>query len=214
MSAHPDDAPKTIEVAEKDRLDLARLTAWMEANVEGFEGPLDYTKFAGGQSNPTYKLEATSGEYVLRRKPFGNLLPSAHAVDREYRVIAGLYPTGFPVARPYGLCTDPEVIGTDFYIMDIAAAKAQIGHFVDAVAKTGRSTLTVMGEPTLSVVNPDQYRGQIADLIAADAATMKVKFGPDYGVNVSGLDRPVEWARAGPVDVVLYLPSTYTVTRK
>jgi GTPase SAR1 family protein len=98
--------------------------------------------------------------------------------------------------------------------MDIAAAKAQIGRFVDSVAKTGRSTLTVMGEPTLSVVNPDQYRGQIADLIAADAATMKVKFGPDYGVNVSGLDRPVEWARAGPVDVVLYLPSTYTVTRK
>jgi len=103
MSAHPDDAPKTIEVAEKDRLDLTRLSAWMQANVEGFAGPLDYTKFAGGQSNPTYKLQAASSEYVLRRKPFGNLLPSAHAVDREYRVIAGLYPTGFPVARPYGL---------------------------------------------------------------------------------------------------------------
>ena len=103
MSAHPDDAPKTIEVAEKDRLDLTRLSAWMQANVEGFAGPLDYTKFAGGQSNPTYKLQAASGEYVLRRKPFGNLLPSAHEVDREYRVIAGLYPTGFPVARPYGL---------------------------------------------------------------------------------------------------------------
>ena len=119
-AAHPDDAPKTIEVAEKDRLDLVRLTAWMEANVDGFAGPLDYTKFAGGQSNPTYKLHAGSGDYVLRRKPFGNLLPSAHAVDREYRVIAGLYPTGFPVARPYGLCTDPEVIGTDFYVMGFA----------------------------------------------------------------------------------------------
>ncbi|MDB5677257.1 phosphotransferase family protein, partial [Sphingomonas bacterium] len=120
MTAHPDDAPKTIAVAEKDRLDEGKLTAWMEANVEGFAGPLTYSKFAGGQSNPTFKIDAASGSYVLRRKPFGNLLPSAHAVGREYRVIAGLYPTGFPVARPYGLCTDPDVVGTDFYVMGFA----------------------------------------------------------------------------------------------
>ena len=110
----------TIPVAEKDRLDLDRLTEWMAANVEGFVGPLSYEKFAGGQSNPTYKLSSPSGTYVLRRKPFGNLLPSAHAVDREYRVIAGLHPTGFPVARPYGLCTDETVIGTMFYVMGFA----------------------------------------------------------------------------------------------
>jgi aminoglycoside phosphotransferase (APT) family kinase protein len=120
MTAHPDDAPQTIEVTGKDRLDEGKLTAWMEANVEGFRGPLTYSKFAGGQSNPTFKIEAPSGQYVLRRKPFGHLLPSAHAVDREYKVIAGLYPTGFPVARPYGLCTDPEVVGTDFYVMGFA----------------------------------------------------------------------------------------------
>jgi aminoglycoside phosphotransferase (APT) family kinase protein len=92
----------------------------MEAHVEGFEGPLTYSKFAGGQSNPTFKIDSPSGTYVLRRKPFGTLLPSAHAVDREYTVIAGLYPTGFPVARPYGLCTDPAVVGTDFYVMGFA----------------------------------------------------------------------------------------------
>ena len=115
-----DAAPQTIEVPEKDRFDEAKLTAWMVANVEGFEPPLTYAKFAGGQSNPTFKISAPSGEYVLRRKPFGNLLPSAHAVDREYRVIAGLYPTGFPVARPYGLCTDADVLGTDFYVMGFA----------------------------------------------------------------------------------------------
>jgi hypothetical protein len=97
--------------------------------------------------------------------------------------------------------------------MDLPAAKAQIARFVDSVDKVGRSTLTVMGEPTLSVVNPDQYRGQIADLIAADSATMAAKFGPGYGVDVTGLDRPVEWARAGLLEVFLYLPSTYTVTR-
>ena len=111
---------QTIPVADKDRLDEAALTAWMEANVAGFAGPLTYAKFAGGQSNPTYRIDAASGSYVLRRKPFGKLLPSAHAVDREYRLIAGLYPTGFPVAQPYGLCTDEGVIGAMFYVMGLA----------------------------------------------------------------------------------------------
>ncbi len=115
-----DFSPQTIAVPEKDRLDEAKLTAWMEANVAGFQGPLRYSKFAGGQSNPTFKISAPSGDYVLRRKPFGHLLPSAHAVDREYRVISGLYPTGFPVARPYGVSTDPDVVGTDFYVMSFA----------------------------------------------------------------------------------------------
>lgn len=115
-----DFSPQTIAVPEKDRLDEAKLTAWMTANVAGFAGPLSYAKFSGGQSNPTFRIDAPSGQYVLRRKPFGDLLPSAHAVDREYRVIAGLYPTGFPVARPYALCTDPAVIGTDFYVMAFA----------------------------------------------------------------------------------------------
>ena len=115
-----DSAPQTIDVPEKDRFDEAKLTAWMQANVEGFEAPLTYSKFAGGQSNPTFKITSPSGTYVLRRKPFGNLLPSAHAVDREYTVIAGLYPTGFPVARPYGLCTDADILGTDFYVMGFA----------------------------------------------------------------------------------------------
>lgn len=107
----------TVAPQGADLLDEARLTAWMESNVEGFQGPLRQSKFAGGQSNPTYRIDSPSGAYVLRRKPFGALLPSAHAVDREFRVIAGLYPTGFPVARPYGLCTDDSVIGSWFYIM-------------------------------------------------------------------------------------------------
>src|SRR3546814_12702056 len=73
----------TVAPEGADVLDEARLTAWMEANVEGFEGPLTQSKFAGGQSNPTYKISAPSGNYVLRRKPYGPLLPSAHAVDRR-----------------------------------------------------------------------------------------------------------------------------------
>ncbi|MES2290761.1 MAG: phosphotransferase family protein [Pseudomonadota bacterium] len=107
----------TIEPTGQDRLDEVKLAAWMSANVEGFTGPVNARKFAGGQSNPTYRLDSPSGAYVLRRKPFGPLLPSAHAVDREYAVIAGLHPTGFPVARPYGLCTDDSVLGSWFYVM-------------------------------------------------------------------------------------------------
>ncbi|MGY4396416.1 aminoglycoside phosphotransferase (APT) family kinase protein [Sphingomonas sp. UYAg733] len=113
----------TIEVEERDRLDLDNLTAWMTANVARFAGPLRYAKFAGGQSNPTYRLSSPSGDYVLRRKPFGPLLPSAHAVDREYRVIAGLHPTGFPVPLPYGLCEDPDVIGSAFYVMELVIGR-------------------------------------------------------------------------------------------
>jgi aminoglycoside phosphotransferase (APT) family kinase protein len=109
----------TVEPQGDDRLDVASLTAWCEANVAGFAGPLTVSKFKGGQSNPTYRLDAPSGPYVLRRKPFGKLLPSAHAMDREYKVQAALGPTGFPVSRQYGLCTDDGVIGSMFYVMDM-----------------------------------------------------------------------------------------------
>ncbi|WP_374297890.1 phosphotransferase family protein [Sphingomonas sp.] len=107
----------TVAVDARDRLDLSRLDAWMERHVPGYAGPLAYAKFSGGQSNPTYRLDTPGGAYVLRRKPFGPILPSAHAVDREYRVIAALYPTGFPVPRPLGLCEDDDVIGAPFYVM-------------------------------------------------------------------------------------------------
>lgn len=113
----------TTDVPEKDRLDEAALTTWMQANVAGFNGPIRLSKFKGGQSNPTYRIDATSGAYVLRRKPFGPLLPSAHAVDREYRLIAALHPTGFPVARPYGLCADDGVVGSMFYIMALVEGR-------------------------------------------------------------------------------------------
>ncbi|MEP3226081.1 MAG: phosphotransferase family protein [Parasphingorhabdus sp.] len=115
-----EDMTGTMAVPDKDKLDEESLAAWMEANVEGFTGPMNISKFKGGQSNPTYKIETTGTDYVLRKKPFGKLLPSAHAVDREFRVIAGLHPTGFPVAKPYGLCDDDDVIGTMFYVMGMA----------------------------------------------------------------------------------------------
>ena len=108
----------TREVDPRYRLDEAALDAWLTSNVEGYAGPLTVRQFKGGQSNPTYELSTPTGTYVLRRKPPGVLLPSAHAVDREFTVISALHKQGFPVARPYALCTDDTVIGSMFYVMD------------------------------------------------------------------------------------------------
>jgi aminoglycoside phosphotransferase (APT) family kinase protein len=101
-------------------IDEDALGRWLEANVEGFQPPFELTKFPSGQSNPTYRVRAASGDYVLRRKPFGQLLPSAHAVDREYRLLSALHPLGFPVPQPLALCDDPDVIGAIFYVMELA----------------------------------------------------------------------------------------------
>ena len=104
-------------------VDEKALGRWLEGNVENFQGPVELTKFPSGQSNPTYRIRAASGDYVMRRKPFGTLLPSAHAVDREYRLLEGLYPLGFPVPEPLALCSDPEVIGAIFYVMEMAKGR-------------------------------------------------------------------------------------------
>jgi aminoglycoside phosphotransferase (APT) family kinase protein len=99
-------------------LPLDRLEAWLRDHIEGFRGPLAAERFSGGQSNPSYRLDTGSGSYVLRRKPFGNLLPSAHAVDREYRVMRALAASAVPVPQVHALCADDTVIGSAFYIME------------------------------------------------------------------------------------------------
>jgi aminoglycoside phosphotransferase (APT) family kinase protein len=112
----------TGEVRTAHRFEVARLEEWMKREVEGFAGPLEVEQFKGGQSNPTYKLTTPGRSYVLRRKPPGKLLPGAHAVDREYRVIRALAAQGFPVARAYALCLDEAVIGTPFYVMEMVGS--------------------------------------------------------------------------------------------
>ena len=98
--------------------DVGTLATYLERHVPGFNGPLRAEKFAGGQSNPTFKITAASGDYVLRRKPPGELLKSAHAVDREFRVLSALANTEVPVAKVYHLCEDEAVIGSMFYLME------------------------------------------------------------------------------------------------
>jgi len=115
--------PDVGPVSERHRFDEEALARYLERSVEGYRGPLEVRQFAGGQSNPTFFLTSADRHYVLRKKPPGKLLPSAHAVDREYRVITALAATDVPVPRTYCLCEDESVIGQAFYVMDWVAGR-------------------------------------------------------------------------------------------
>ncbi len=117
MSAPAAMIGQTEQVAPGTQFDEARLLRYLEGAVPGFAGPLSVEQFQGGQSNPTFLLNTPDARYVLRRKPAGVLLPSAHAVDREYRVTRALFEAGLPVPEPLVLCQDIDVIGTMFYVM-------------------------------------------------------------------------------------------------
>ena len=147
-------------------LDEGSLAGYLESRLEGFRGPLRATKFKGGQSNPTYLIEAASGRYVLRRKPPGQLLASAHAVDREFRVLGALHGGSVPVARPLHLCADESVIGSIFYVMDYVAGR-------------------IFWDPSLPEIGIDQrgdYFKAAVDTLAALAAVDVGAAGlADYG---------------------------------
>jgi aminoglycoside phosphotransferase (APT) family kinase protein len=163
------------------RMDAVRLAQYLSERIEGFAGPLTIKQFKGGQSNPTYLLETPARRYVLRRKPPGKLLPSAHAVDREYRVIRALFAQGFPVAEPLLYCDDETITGTAFYVMS----------FVD-----GR----VFWEPQMPSSNPAE-RAAIYDAMNATIARLHM-FDPadiglaDFGKGENYVARQVErWSK-------------------
>jgi aminoglycoside phosphotransferase (APT) family kinase protein len=128
----------TKDVEERHRFDEASLDTWMRENVEGYSGSLQVSQFKGGQSNPTYRLDTPGRSYVLRRKPFGKLLPSAHAVDREYKVITALHAQGFPAPKTFGLCADDGVIGSMFYVMQMVEGRVFWDQTLPDVARAER----------------------------------------------------------------------------
>ena len=115
---HMDIAPEIVEIREAQRFDEKALQTYLHRELEGFSGELTVRQFAFGQSNPTFLLSAGDRQYVLRKKPPGKLLPSAHAVDREYRILKALEKTDVPVPKTYLLCQDESIIGTPFYVME------------------------------------------------------------------------------------------------
>ena len=171
----------TREVAERLRFDVGRLEAYLREHAAGFAGPLVVSQFKGGQSNPTYLLETPRRRYVLRRKPPGKLLPSAHAVDREYRVISALYAQGFPVAEPVLYCADDSIAGTAFFVMTHVEGR-------------------VFWEPQMPASHPPE-RAQVYDAMNATLARLH-SFDPaaiglgDYGRGENYVARQVErWSK-------------------
>jgi aminoglycoside phosphotransferase (APT) family kinase protein len=147
----------TRAVAEGQRFAVASLGSYLADRIEGFRGPLEVAQFKGGQSNPTYLLSTPGGRYVLRRKPPGRLLASAHAVDREYRVIAALHDEGFPVARPYHLCTDESIIGTAFYVMGYVEGRIFWEPYAPGLSGPERAALFTSLNATLARLHNIDY---------------------------------------------------------
>ena len=190
----------TKDVAESHRFDEGKLAAWMQANVEGYAGPLEVRQFKGGQSNPTYQLVTPNKKYVLRRKPPGVLLPSAHAVDREFKVLAGLYPTGFPVARPYALCEDDSVIGTMFYVMDMVEGRILWDQSLPAYTPEQRMPIYMAQVKTLADLhNTDYVAAGLADFgkpgnyFARQISRWTKQYKASETVVLPEIDRLIEW---------------------
>lgn len=143
-------------VREGFELDIPSLQAYMEQHVEGFKGDIRIQQFKGGQSNPTYLIITEEKKYVLRRKPPGKLLKSAHAVDREYRVIKALQDTPVPVAKTYALCRDESVIGTWFYIME--HVEGRIFWTTENIPKKDRFEICMAMNETMANLHQVDYK--------------------------------------------------------
>jgi len=148
----------TMQVQEKLKIPEKELEAYLNDNVNDFDGPLEVKEFKGGQSNPTYQLVTPKKKYVLRRKPPGKLLPSAHAVDREYKVITALNSTGFPVPKTYKLCLDESVIGTIFYVMEMVEGNIYWEPTIPEVDNELRAKIYREKNKTLSDLHNTNYK--------------------------------------------------------
>ena len=148
----------TMQVQEKLKIPEKELETYLNDNVENFKGPLEVREFKGGQSNPTYQLVTPKKKYVLRRKPPGKLLPSAHAVDREYKVITALNSTGFPVPKTYKLCLDESIIGTIFYVMEMVEGNIYWEPTIPEVDNELRAKIYIEKNKTLSDLHNTNYK--------------------------------------------------------
>jgi aminoglycoside phosphotransferase (APT) family kinase protein len=173
--------PGATLIAPAHPIDKTALGSWLRANVDAGIGDLVVEQYQGGQSNPTYRLTAGDRRYVLRRKPPGKLLPSAHAIDREFRVMSALAGTGMPVARMYALCEDDTVIGTAFYVMEYVEGR-------------------ILWDPTLPGMTPPQRAAHYDELNRVIAALHLVDYAAiglgDFGRTGNYIERQVaRWSK-------------------
>jgi aminoglycoside phosphotransferase (APT) family kinase protein len=189
------------KVADHLVIDAGPLAEFMRAHVEDFRGDLAVERFEGGQSNPTYKLTAGRSRYVLRRKPPGKLLPSAHAVDREYRVITALAGAGFPVPRSRVLCMDESVIGTAFYIMDYVEGRVFWDQSLPGASTSERAAIYDEMNRTIAALHTLDYGaiglgdyGRPGNYFARQIDRWTRQYRSSEGAErVEAMDRLIEW---------------------
>ena len=191
----------TKAVGDRLRFDEHRLEQWMADHVAGFRGPIRIAQFKGGQSNPTYRVDSADHAYVLRRKPPGSLLPGAHAVEREYRVVGALGRQGFPVARVHGLCEDGSVIGTAFYVMDLIEGRifweAQLPGLSPqdraAAFDSMNATIAKLHNFVPAAIGLQDY-GRPTGFVERQVARWSKQYAADVDAGrVAAMDRLVEW---------------------
>jgi aminoglycoside phosphotransferase (APT) family kinase protein len=190
----------TKEVGERHRFDEKKLEAYLSDHLPGFRGPLSVFQFKGGQSNPTYQLVTPSKKYVMRRKPPGKLLPSAHAVDREFRVLSALHPTGFPVAKPWLLCEDESITGTMFYVMDFIEGRVMWDATMPDIAPRQRSAMFDSANETLAKLHSFDYvklglsdYGKPGDYFARQISRWSKQYVASETEKNPEMDRLMEW---------------------
>jgi aminoglycoside phosphotransferase (APT) family kinase protein len=189
-------------VPERHRFDVGALDAWLRANVDGYAGPLSVEQFKGGQSNPTFKLVTPKRAYVMRAKPgpVAKLLPSAHAVEREYRVLAALADTDVPVARVHGLCEDESVIGRAFYIMDCVEGRVLWDQSLPGLSNAERdATYDEMNRVIAALHNVDVAAVGLSDFgrpgnyFARQIGRWSKQYQLSETERIAEMDRLIEW---------------------
>ena len=190
----------TLPVAPRNAIDGERLAAWLAPNVAPLDGPLEIAQFKGGQSNPTYLLAAGRQRYVLRRKPPGKLLPSAHAVDREFRVIRALAATDVPVAKALALCEDDAVIGTAFYVMEYVSGRVLWDPQLPDRAPAERALVHDEINRVIAALHRVDYvaaglgdYGRPGEYIARQVARWSKQYQASETEKIDAMDRLIDW---------------------
>ncbi len=185
----------TKPVEERHRIDVASLESYLKLKI------LQLEQFKGGQSNPTYRITASDRKkYVLRRKPPGKLLPSAHAVEREYKVIKALHGAGFPVAKPYVLCEDDSVIGTAFYVMDCVEGRVLWDQSLPGMSKAERFAIWDELNGVIAALHVIDYRsvgledfGKPGNYIGRQVARWTKQYQASETERVEAMDNLIAW---------------------
>ena len=192
----------TMPISERQKFDAEALERYLADHVEGFGGPLSIEQFKGGQSNPTFKLKTPGADYVMRAKPgpISKLLPSAHAVEREYRVMRALADSQVPVARMFALCEDESVIGRAFYVMEFVAGRVLWDQSLPGMSRAERSAIYAEMNRVIAALHTTDYAslgladyGRPGNYFARQIARWSKQYQMSETENIPEMNRLIEW---------------------